>query len=45
MRTCCALRARCCCAGEYLRHLVFDKEVREYMDWLQRVHDFVAAPK
>lgn len=28
--------------GEYLRHLVYDKEVREYQDWLQRVHDFVS---
>ncbi len=28
--------------GEYLRHLMFDKEQTEYMGWLQRVHEFVA---
>lgn len=28
--------------GEYLRHLVHDKEQREYADWLKRAHDFVA---
>jgi hypothetical protein len=27
--------------GEYLRHLVFDKEQREYMAWLRKVHAFV----
>ncbi|KAJ9527709.1 hypothetical protein QJQ45_025986 [Haematococcus lacustris] len=28
--------------GEYLRHLVYDKEQREYMAWLNRVAEFVA---
>lgn len=28
--------------GEYLRHLVYDKEQREYMQWLKKVHSFVA---
>jgi hypothetical protein len=28
--------------GEYLRHLMFDKEQQEYMGWLQRVQEFVA---
>ncbi|KAG1672917.1 hypothetical protein FOA52_012362 [Chlamydomonas sp. UWO 241] len=27
--------------GEYLRHLIFDKEQREYMAWLSKVHAFV----
>jgi len=26
--------------GEYLMHLVHDKEQREYMDWLDRVVSF-----
>jgi hypothetical protein len=28
--------------GEFLRHLLYDKEQREYMNWLKKVHDFVA---
>jgi hypothetical protein len=28
--------------GEYLRHLVHDKEQREYMGWLKRVQEFVS---
>lgn len=28
--------------GEYLRHLVYDKEQKEYIAWLARVGDFVA---
>lgn len=27
--------------GEYLRHLIYDKEQREYMGWLKKVHAFV----
>ncbi|GAX79309.1 hypothetical protein CEUSTIGMA_g6750.t1 [Chlamydomonas eustigma] len=27
--------------GEYLRHLIYDKEQREYMAWLKKVGDFV----
>jgi complement component 1 Q subcomponent-binding protein len=27
--------------GEYLRHLIYDKEQREYMAWLKKVHAFV----
>lgn len=30
-------------AGEYLRHLVYDKEQREYMAWLKRAQDFVSS--
>lgn len=29
--------------GEYLRHLIFDKEQREYMLWLKKVKEFVEA--
>lgn len=28
--------------GEYLRHLVYDKEQREYMGWLEAVHKFIS---
>jgi hypothetical protein len=27
--------------GEYLRHLIYDKEQREYVAWLERVKSFV----
>jgi hypothetical protein len=27
--------------GEYLRHLVYDKEQKEYIAWLGAVHGFV----
>eukprot|EP00195_Chlamydomonas_chlamydogama_P016390 CAMPEP_0202900338 /NCGR_PEP_ID=MMETSP1392-20130828/11160_1 /ASSEMBLY_ACC=CAM_ASM_000868 /TAXON_ID=225041 /ORGANISM="Chlamydomonas chlamydogama, Strain SAG 11-48b" /LENGTH=242 /DNA_ID=CAMNT_0049586709 /DNA_START=81 /DNA_END=809 /DNA_ORIENTATION=+ len=27
--------------GEYLRHLIYDKEQKEYVGWLQKVRDFV----
>jgi len=29
-------------AGEYLRHLVHDKEETEYIAWLEKVQKFVA---
>lgn len=29
--------------GEYLRHLVHDKEEREYMAWLDNVRKFVTG--
>lgn len=28
--------------GEYLRHLMFDKELKEYEHWLSSVKSFVA---
>ncbi len=27
--------------GEYLRHLIYDREQREYVSWLAKVKDFV----
>jgi hypothetical protein len=40
------LTVKCCRGvteqlGEYLRHLIYDKEQREYMAWLKKVRDFV----
>jgi hypothetical protein len=35
----------CLATGEYLRHLVYDKEVREYSTWLANVADFVSGKK
>jgi hypothetical protein len=29
--------------GEYLRHLLFDKEQQEYMNWLEKVDNFLTA--